>query len=419
METLPDEILLMIFEHLESRDVLGSVIPVCRRWRDLVGQRVVSVQSGDDLERVQRLTRGLRVATHIPLFQEFLFLTPHVAPNLRELTIFAANPFKREHLESLYYIRHLQHLDIFLQDRLLDTELLPILLKLKSYVINEIVAPQVLRSLAASLKLCCLYMYGRSLYYPRKELHELLQRRRFHLRELTLRCTELNDASYVAIGRCEGLTSLQLYSCWLMTGSGIIHIAKPKKLRRLHITGARMVRNYALAVFTDRMPPLIEELNLSMTCFGDEHIPTLIRSLPKLRVLELWRCRITPRGIHILTDRLSELVSLDIDILLTNDHILQLDKHPSLLFLRCLTEYSMVNSSCGILHPDPLREKSRKLVTKKIKVIPTNERYPYRYFRGRGEGFRASLYYYWMQDVEMKPLAHDAVPAFNVEDDFY
>lgn len=418
MEELPDEVMMMIFELLPSRELLGSAAHVCRRWGALLAEHAVAVERFDDLERVHRRTRCLRIATRIIPFQSFLLLTPTVAPYLRDLTIYAVNPFSVEHFQALDNLPHLQHLDIFLRDRILDTELVPVMLKMKSFVINEIVSARVLRALAESKRLHSLYMYGRSLYYPRRELLALLRARRFHLKELTLRCTELHDASYAAIGLCEGLTSLQLYSCWLMTGIGALHTTKPKKIRRLHVTGARMVRTRSLATFVDRIPQHVEELNLSMTWFGDEHVATLIHRLPRLRVLELWKCRITPRGVLKLAENLEHLTFLDLDIILTNEQVLELDRHPSLLFLRCLTEYYVRNNPYMPLTEESTRNV-QEVVTKKIKVIGTCARYPFKYFRPCSEGYRAALFYYWMQDVHLQPLPNGAVPAFDEEDEFY
>lgn len=407
----------MIFEHLPSRDIFGCVRHVCPRWAALVEPRALCVDQLEDIDRMNRRVRSVRILVRTPL-RVFLLFTPKVAPYLRDLTIYAVSPFGPEHFTLLNNIQHLEHLDIFLRDRVLDIQLLPVILKLKSLVINEIISNKVLRALAAGERLRALYMYGRSLYYPRKELLILLRTRKHHLRELVLRCNELHDASYAAIGQCDGLTSLQLYSCWLMTGAGILSATRPRQLRRLHITGARMVRTRCLSTFLDRIPQNVEELVLSMSWFGDEHIAPLIHRLPSLRVLELWKCRLTARGAITLAETLTSLRFLDLDIMLTNGQIRKLDKHPSLLFVRCLTEFSVQNNP-DLATEVQSKRNVEKPVTNNIKVIATDERYPFKYFRGGGEGYRASLYYYWTQDVALKPITNSAIPAFESEDEYY
>ncbi|CAG9791128.1 unnamed protein product [Diatraea saccharalis] len=243
-------------------------------------------------------------------------------------------------------------------------------------------------------------MYGRSFYFPCRDLLVLLEARYLHLRELTLRCSELHDFHYAAIGKCELLVTLQLYSCWLMSEAGALHVTQPPMLRSLHITSARMVRSAALSNFLAHLPRLLEELVLSGSAFNDSHVKAL-QNLPMLRVLELWNCQLSGAGALVLANVVPSLHILDLDITLTNEQIKVLDNHPNLLSVRCLTEQSNKHY-CRPFNVS----KYGELQTHHVKIQRTNENYSHKYFRNNGEGYCASLFYYWTQKMCLQPYIY-------------
>ncbi|XP_026750780.2 F-box/LRR-repeat protein 7-like [Galleria mellonella] len=418
MENLPDEVMLMIFEHLPSR-ALAAAAEVCRRWNALLRRRVVEVQRQDDVKRLHRGVIALHVSGCLDSLRACLANVIDVAPHLRQLTIQATNSFGDETIAALHRLRHLDHLDVFIRNRRIEMGLLPVLMRLNSLVINETVTPGVLRALAKSERVRCIHMFGRSLYYPQRELLAVLRARQHHLTELTLRCTELTDVAYDAIGQCSNLTSLQLYSCWLMTGAGALHTTRLLKLRRLHITGARMVRTRALSVFIDQLPPHVEELCLSATWFGDDHALPLARRLPGLKVLELWRCRLTSCNILEMARALPTLYSLDLDISLTDIELLLLSDHPTITDIRCLTErrFSLYSDEARDSYSIVMEGSQGAGGRRVVRVSSAQARLARKYVRGGGEGYRATLFYYWTQDRELDPLPLKQPPGFDLDDD--
>lgn len=413
MESLPDEVLMMIFELLPARDALGGAARVCRRWEALVARRALDVQRRDDLQRLHRGIVALQVSSRLDSLRSFLAATTDIAPSLHSLTVPAANPFGDENLAALFRFPYLNHLDVFMQSRMLDKRLLPVLLRLSCLVVNESVPPGVLRALARSRRLRELHMYGRALYYVPRELGVVLRARRLHLSELTLRCAELTDPAYHIIGECVNLTSLQLYSCWLMRDAGARAAVRPQSLRRLHITGARMLRPRALTTLIDHLPLLIEELVLSATWFGAVHVMPLVTRLPALRLLELWRCDLTSDHILMLADALPELRNLDVDTPLPDQAVNTLFGHPSLRDLRCLfdNKESVDEKPCQSY---TMEDVSSGRV---LRVKAADARYPRRFLRGGGEGYRAALFYYCSQERELTPLPVNLHPGFDEDDD--
>ncbi|CAH0402957.1 unnamed protein product [Chilo suppressalis] len=413
MDIVPDEVLLMIFDRLTPGELLGAVSQVCKRWATLAAHRAQLIHREDQLQTLNRGVRGVRVLTRLARSELYKLLDVR---NLRDITICSATPLPSECFQALAALEHLEHLDVFLHERLLDTSMMSTLVRLRSVVINEMISPGVLSALAVSERLEALHMYGRALYFPRRDLMKFLTAHRSQLRELTLRCTEVHDNAYAAIGQCDSLVSLQLYSCWLMRGAGALEVTRPPLLRRLHVTGARMVRAKGLNAFLLRLPPQLEELVLSVSAFSDKHISAL-ENLTKLRVLELWRCRLSGEGVLALARTVLSLCILDLDILLTNKQIQELDKHPNLLNLRCLTD-------CSSKYVWPPVEVSKtnedqEVKTQKLNVLNTNEVYSHKYFRGNGEGYRGSLFYYWTQKMHLHPAERKIFPGFDESEDFY
>ncbi|CAK1590091.1 unnamed protein product [Parnassius mnemosyne] len=388
MDKFPDEILLMIFEWLPAHEVCAGVARVCRRWARVARRRALSLRHARHLKRLRHRPRAVLAAARLPepavLFRSLELL----APCLRELSIHAEMPLSDNELRILASLPHLRHLDVFARSRFLGSSFLPVAKRLGSLVVNENVARGVFRTLASPACLHALHMYGRSLHYPRRDLLFLLRASVDQLCELTLRCNELNDAVYEVISSCSNLKTLQLYSCWLMTRTGAMYLTHLKQLRCLHITGARMVRNRALAALIHGLPQTIEELVLSASWFSDEHIPVLIEKLPGLRVLELWRCRASADGLTELVNSLPILEQFDTDMMLGshNEHIIAV--HPSLKIVRCRLDTSA-------------KTKSKN---EQVKYLAADTKYLNAVLRGDGEGYRADLFYYWTQRVPLETL---------------
>jgi hypothetical protein len=407
MERLPDELLIMIFDYLNGRELMGCVSQVCRRWEAVVRLLALNVRRKED-------TRALCGVRRVRLLTRIVPVEPLLMSHLRELTLYAATPISPEHYDALAQLYHLRHIDVFLRTRVLDSRLAPALRRLHVLVVNELIGTF---ALSALTEVFGFHMYGRALYFPRRELRQMLGVRHMFLRELTLRCTELQDIDYAAIGHCAVLQSLQLYSCWLLTAAGALLVVKPRRLRRLHVSGARLVRTQALTTMLGRLPLHMEELALSVSAFNDDHAE-LLQRLPALRVLELWRCRLTASAAVNMAKQMPSLRVLDLDILLNNYQINDLDNHSSLLDLRCLTEYSIRTNPYLPFNVCTVGE-SLKVVTKNIRVRPTNERFPYKYFRSCGEGYRGALYYYWTQDMDLEPVSNDVISIFDEDEDDY
>ncbi|XP_059045952.1 F-box/LRR-repeat protein 7-like [Achroia grisella] len=386
METLPEEVILMIFEYLPFRTLI-VVAQVCQRWKYLLRRRLLEVRRQEDLRRSHCGIIAVLISGSIDSLSSCMTTVVDVIPHLRQLTIHATYPLGARCVDDLLRLRHLDHLDVFIQERRIESRWSPLLLRLSSLVINETLTPGVLISMAAGERLRCLNMYGRSWHFPARELTPVLQARREHLTELTLRCTELADAAFEIIGRCERLTSLQLYSCWLLTSRGAQHVVRPRGLRRLHVTGARMLRSGALHAFVRSLPPALEDLCLSAGRFEDEHAPPLARRLPGLKAFELWRCEVTSHNILKMVREMPALRTLDLDIVLSEVELASLTKHPSLSYVRYL--FKKRSSEVELKEVYMNRRCGGESYQPYLRGLPQ---------RGGGEGYRASLFYYWTQD---------------------
>lgn len=239
MDALPDEVLLMIFNYMPAHEVCAAVTHVCRRWARVARSRALLLRKARHVKRLRHRPRAVLTSARLPEPRAFFQSLALLTPCLQELSVHSEMPFSDDDLQLLTRLTNLNHLDIFTRTRFIGPALLPVAERLSSLVINETVVRGFLRSLADSTRLRALHMYGRSLHYPRRDLTLLL--RANQLRELTLRCNELTDAVYEVISTCSNLKKLQLYSCWLMTRVGAMHLTHLQKLHCLHITGARMV----------------------------------------------------------------------------------------------------------------------------------------------------------------------------------
>lgn len=391
MEWLPDELVLLILQRLPARALLRAT-RVCRRWAALAARLALQLHRREDAALVHSGLRVLFVtAPHVALLRPL-----QVAYNLRHLTVHAAAPLDAHALAALQHLQHLRHLDVFARARVLEIAVLPALRRLSSLVVNDTPGPGILRALAGG-PLRALHMYGRTFYFAPRELRTMLDAQRAHLCEITLRCAELRDRDYEAIGACENLVSLQLYSCWMLTAAGAAHLSRPRRLRRLHVTGARMLRPRALAALVRALPPRVVELTLSSSWFSDEHAPLLAARLPALRVLELWRCPLSADGALRLVAALAELRDFDSDVALQSAHLSALRSHANLVRLRALLPPQWLHPRAG------------------LRVRQADARVPRRFARGGGEGFRAELFYFWSRDLELPPPR--APPPFDDDDD--
>lgn len=417
MDLLPDEVLLMIFEFLPVNDTTAICKKVCKRWAKLVERRSLIIETHADVRQLHSGLRSLLVLGWLASLRSVLLSVAYYAPYLRSLTVHAGMPFTNEHLADLKNLPNIEHLDVFARSQVHDAHFTPVVKRLKSIVFNESIAPELFRDLSGNCQLSQFHMYGRAIYYHRRYLRVLLQLRGEYLHDVTLRCTELTDAAYETIGNCANLKSLRLYSCWLITRKGIIHVTKPPLLRCLHVTGARLIRSQALGVFLKDLPMSVGELVLSASCFGDEHAPILVKKNLFLHTLELWKCKLSTAAAVTLALSLPYLKCFDIDLKLSLNQINELQIHPNLEFLRCLVEETDCNN---LNETEPLKKYNHYSVPrKKIKTISSDARFPRKYFRSGSEGFRGSLFYFWTQSIELVPLPAGVRPSLDDEEDMF
>lgn len=413
MDVLPDEILDMIFQYVSTPMLLGVCVRVCRRWQLVAERRALALRQEGDERRLRRATRRVLLTTFpVDLFGLMDDITAKVR-FIREITAHSSAPFHEPHIEALRLLPNLAHLDVFTRPRVLDERLSDIMRRLTTLVANENLAPGLLRDLADSSRLVALHMYGRAVHFPRREMLGLLRARVAHLRELTLRCNGLPDAAYCTIGDCYNLRSLQLYSCWLLSAVGSRAVCRPRRLRRLHVTGARLVRRRALADMLELLPENLTELALSNGWFGDEHVPIVAKSAPELRVLELWYCKLTPAGAEKLAAGLPKLEMLDLDLTVPKRLLRSMARHPTLQLVRCVPDNAGRD-------PERYMENHPIWEVDGLRLFATHAPYARKYFRSGGEGFRCELFYYWTQDVPLEPLEPFNYPALDpYEDPFY
>nr|XP_034827887.1 uncharacterized protein LOC117985307 [Maniola hyperantus] len=239
---LPDEILLMIFDDICSRQLI-SVSKVCRRWKHLVSHIMQLMTPGDDV-KIHGCLRALLVTSYIPTLPSPSVLISQIAttvPNLKELTISADYCLGETELKIIETMHNLRHLDIFTEKNRLDEDT-PVPCNITSLVVNDSMCQGFLHKMQKQKVVKAFHMYGYSVYYSSSDMGRFLEQHSACLTELTLRCSQLTDNSYKTISQCAGLTSLQLYSCIQLTHNGASHLTNLTKLRRLHITGTRMVR---------------------------------------------------------------------------------------------------------------------------------------------------------------------------------
>lgn len=395
MDILPDEILGMIFQFLSTAELMIVCVQVCQRWQYVAERHTLALRSIGDERRLHGGTRVVLLTTYPVDLLVVLHAMTTQARHLRELTVHEAAPFHTEHVVALQLLPHLVHLDVFTRPRLLDTRLAVLCQRLETLVVNESVAPGLLSSLAADSRLKELHMYGRALHYPRRDVLALVCARSSQLCALTLRCTELPDTAYEVIGACPNLHALRLYSCWRLMAAGARALMAPRRLQVLHVTGARLLRSQHLADTLQHLPPHLRDLSLSNGWCGDEHVPIIANSAPELRIIELWRCKITASGAQALAAALPKLLRLDLDLMLCRSRLHMLAHHPCLQLVRCIPEEATQNK-------DP--DSHSMFLVNGLRVISTHATYAHKYFRPGGEGYQSTLFYYWTRDILLEPL---------------
>ncbi|XP_045769956.1 uncharacterized protein LOC123870654 [Maniola jurtina] len=389
---LPDEILLMIFDNISGHLLNISVSKVCRRWKHLISHLVLHLMDPGDEVKIKPSLRALLVTSFIPTWPDPLALISQIAatiPNLRELTISAHYVLGKTELKIVETMHNLRHLDIVTENNRLDGNT-PIPCNITSLVVNDNMVPGFLRKMKTQKVIKAFHMYGRSLHYASNEMDRFLKHHSIYLTELTLRCSELEDRRYETISQCKRLTSLQLYSCVQLTFKGASHLTTLTELRRLHITGMRMVRVDSLLDFIQNLPCHIVELNLSYSWFEDKHCSALADRLPYLRYLELWRSRVSSNGLAQLIKLLTSLEDIDTDVIFNDRHIKSFIGHQSLQNIRC--RWIRIDR----IHT-PLYIKSAPFYIKSAV-----EKVPAQYLRVDEEGPRAGHFYYWLQDFSIR-----------------
>ncbi|CAG4931403.1 unnamed protein product [Colias eurytheme] len=337
MDNLPDEILLTIFDYLPPRILWSIVSKVCRRWKNVVSHRVITMW---DYNKVLKTHKGVvaifgirhQTSRQSPRGLAINFNTM----NIRELVLCDNFPLGEMFMKCVHSIKTLRHLDVFTLQNLHTGYLPPP--EVNSIVLNNNIQPGYLLNLARRKELKALHMYGRSQYYAVNEMSTMIVIQAKHLTHLTLRCPEISDPRWLVFSQCINLLQLQLYACWSVTARGVAHVLQLPKLQVLHITGSRMVRITALMELIPQLSRSIVELNLSASSFSSQHIAPLAAALPDLRQLELWRCDLTAADLLQLASGLTKLEHLDTDVELHSVDLMYLSEHPALKELRCLYE---------------------------------------------------------------------------------
>ncbi|XP_038215646.1 uncharacterized protein LOC119835089 isoform X2 [Zerene cesonia] len=346
MNKLPDEILLMIFDYLPPRILYSIVSKVCRRWKNMVSHRVITMTN---YSKILNMNKGV-VAVFAPLDQISIQIQLPIeiaiklhTMNIRELILNDNFPIGEIFMKSLHSIKTLRHLDVFaLSD--LHTGYLPPP-QVNSIVLNNNIRPDYLINLAPYKQIKALHMYGQSHNYILSKMRLVIRLHSKHLTHLTLICHGIKDRRWKVIGQCTNLLQLHMYTCSSVTAKGVVHVMRLPKLKVLHITGCTILRPTALARGIRQLSHSLVELNLSATPFSELHIPVLVTTVPRLRRLELWSCGLTPEGVLQLAAGLAQLVDLDTDVTLSRDHLARLAEHPALKELRCV--YKEPSRSCG------------------------------------------------------------------------
>ncbi|XP_047999024.1 uncharacterized protein LOC125236314 [Leguminivora glycinivorella] len=422
IERLPDEVLLLILERLPARELVAGAARVNRRWAALVRRRAASIHCRLQLPRLPNTLRSLIVTSGLQCSIPSLLTATIRMKHLRELSCHSGVRFSNDEIALLGALPNLKHLDVFTACAARDVSDSAVADRLQSLVVNSYTArfPG-----AERCQLRGLHMYGEALFTPPTRLLALLRARKEHLTELTLRCADLRSHMYEAIGDCANMVNLQLYSCWLMSAEDAIRATRPQGLRRLHVTGAVMVRRTYFCEVIQRLPKGIEELALSGSSLGDEHIASLAARLPHLKVLEAWRCRITPEGVLKLAASMPKLEVLDLDLPLRSAYVGALRRHATLEFIRCLSErppaerdftrpYCLRRRPVQRAQPCNCASNVTKEVVeppaglqgpqRKVRVECAAARFAEDSFRRRGEGFRAKIFYHWTSARLLRPL---------------
>ncbi|CAH0713380.1 unnamed protein product, partial [Brenthis ino] len=400
MENIPDEILEYIFHYISTYELCTVVSEVCKQWQLIIMHQVMSVKDADQLrmfhvglravivtERVWNLCAASRVIT----------CATQMIPRLQELTICSNFPLDEEDYKSLMYIPHLKHLDVFSKRKCMDKNI-NINASITILVVNEAMASGFLKNLNKSNKLMAFHMYGRARYYIVRQMVDFLQIQSGNLQDLTLRCQEFGDEKFKTISQCVRLVSLQLHQCSLVTKRSIAYVASLPKLRRLHLTGARLLRSSGILELINCLHPLIEDLNLSYSDFGDEHCTALALRLPRLTTLELWRCGAGRGGAGLGSVGLCGAALLRLVQEARRMRALDTDVHFDALQLQALGDHSALGKlRCRWDGPNPL-------VGSKLKMTSALKVYSKEYLRGDGEGPSAELYYYWTRGVDLISL---------------
>ncbi|XP_047538617.1 uncharacterized protein LOC125072140 isoform X2 [Vanessa atalanta] len=165
-------------------------------------------------------------------------------------------------------------------------------------------------------------------------------------------------------------------------------------LQRLHITGTVLLRSRGLLELIGRLPPLVNDLNLSGSQFDSSHCSALASRLPRLRALELWRCRVERAALLKLARRLPALTRLDTDVELKVPQIKELERHPALTKLRC---------------------RWKGVVTTSLSLTSSLQVYSGSFLRNSSEGPSAELFYFWTRDSPLTEHSQTSLPTLLLD----
>ncbi|XP_050353209.1 uncharacterized protein LOC126775374 [Nymphalis io] len=395
MENLPDELIMMIFSYISALELSLVMSRVCKKWNSIINSRIIRIKRA---EHYKKLHKGLQVIlvtdaeSSIQKSEILISYAIRLTPRLRELTINSDFPLDKNSFKSLSLLVHLRHLDVFAKKQFLNRDT-HINQGINSLIINETISSTFLTNLRRN-DISSFHMYGRADHFIPREMDCFLNIHAAQLRDLTLRCSEMTDARFRVLTRCVNLLSLQLYMCPLLTKHGIMPIVNLPALQRLHLTGTVLLRSRGLQELIKRLPPLVLDLNLSGSHFDGSHCGALALRLPRLRALELWRCRLERAALFKLARRLPELARLDTDVELKLAQIKELERHPALTRLRC---------------------RWKGIVRTTLNLTSSLQVYSGSFLRNSSEGPSAELFYFWTRDTPLPEQSESSLPTLLLE----
>ncbi|XP_077296381.1 uncharacterized protein LOC143918376 [Arctopsyche grandis] len=403
METLPEEILIEIFQYFDVKYLHKIIANVSRRWKSLIQTpRLYNHFTLDDINDVQFLSqcprshciKSIEIKYEVDLINSLFEQLSALCPRLSSLTVSKGNRLAERHIYRLMQcFPNLTHIDVFLLSYFQTQTFINAVKNVHSLVLNNHLDAITLRTIAESCKnLKAIHMYGHVQYYPLCHLHSLLASRYQILQRMSLRCCEVNNRTCELIVACRSLTHLRLYHCWLITDAGLVTLTSLKRMLSLHITGLKLVTQKGFNKFIVQLDmSILQDLNLSSTPFNNDSAKLLCSKSQFLNRLELWQCkRLTSDGVSYVICGLKGLLTLDLDMELSQEIVQLVVDKSNIKYLR-LSKRDSLQVDIPV---------DRQL------VMCDAFAYSRLCFRGNGEGYSANLIRYTLHK-----------DCFSVEDD--